>query len=236
MMRIMIGAAVASLVVSSVCAQQQPPQTVRIGGAIETVDGNMLTIKTREVVGAGADTLAVITREREFKVNVPDNVAISAVVRKSLADVKPGTFVEVNAISEADGSQCAVRINIFSEAQRGHDEGHRPWRGVPNSTITTGTVDTSVARILGQVLTVSYKDGKQRIVVASETAIVSFVSSDKSELEPGAQIIIAVAQRQPHNVLQAQAVNVGRGNQATDVMRYDEVGAPRIKITARTCV
>jgi hypothetical protein len=44
---------------------------------------------------------------------------------------------------------------IFSEAQRGTGEGHRPWDR-PNTTMTNATVDTTVAGVDGQVLMVKY--------------------------------------------------------------------------------
>ena len=41
--------------------------------------------------------------------------------------------------------------------------------------------------------------------------IVTYAPADRSELKPGAQIIIFGAQKQPDGTLQAQAVNVGKG-------------------------
>jgi len=71
--RLLTGAAlVAVLAVSSALAQQ--PQTVRLRGPIEAVDGSTLTVKAGE---AG-----------EVKVKLTDNAAVYGVVKASLADIK----------------------------------------------------------------------------------------------------------------------------------------------------
>ena len=54
---------------------------------------------------------------------------------------------------------------MFAEVQRGLGEGHRPWDARPNSTMTNGAVAETVAGVDGEVLTVKYKGGEQKIVV-----------------------------------------------------------------------
>jgi hypothetical protein len=189
---ILAGAAlVTAVAVASAFAQQQ---TQRIAGSIAGVDG---------------PTLVVNTRQGEVKVNVADNVVVSGVIRKTLADIKAGAFVGVGAIPQADGSQRAVRINIFPEGQR-PNEGHRPWEGAPQGTMTNATVDTSVASIEGQVLMLKYKDGEKKIIVTPETMIVASVPGEKSELKPGANILVVRAAKKPDGSFEADRVNVGR--------------------------
>ena len=62
-------------------AQDKP---VRIRGTVEAVDGPMLSIKTRD----GAD----------LKVKMSDNVNVVALVKSSLADIKPGMNLAVTAL------------------------------------------------------------------------------------------------------------------------------------------
>jgi hypothetical protein len=64
-----------------------------------------------------------------------------------------------------DGSQKAVALYIFPEAQRGLAEGHRPWDLQPNNTMTNATVDDQVASADGPVLTLKYEDGEQKILI-----------------------------------------------------------------------
>ena len=62
----------------------------------------------------------------------------------------------------------------------------------------------------GQNILVKYKDGEKKVVVPPDTPIVTFVAGDKSELKPGARIIIFGAVKQDDGTLEANRVNVGR--------------------------
>jgi hypothetical protein len=183
------------IVFAAAFAWTQQPQTVRVVGTIAGVDGSTLVVKGRD----GAET----------KVNVTDNVAVFGVVNASLADVKPGAFIGVGAMPQPDGSQRAIQVMIFADVQRGTGEGHRPWNR-PNTTMTNATVDTTVAGVDGQVLTVKYKDGEKRIVVPPEATIRRYVVGSRDELKPGANILIVNAAKKPDGTLEANRVNVGR--------------------------
>ena len=93
-----------------------------------------------------------------------------------MADIKPNSFIGVGAMPQADGSQKAIQVQIFAEQQRGIGEGHRPWDR-PGSTMTNGTVDTTVSGVEGQVLTVKYKDGEKKIVITPQTPSFAPMSS-----------------------------------------------------------
>ncbi|MGZ5935728.1 MAG: hypothetical protein ACXWLV_13615, partial [Rhizomicrobium sp.] len=112
------------------------------------------------------------------------------------------------AMPQADGSQKAVRVQIFPEPMRGVGEGHRPWDR-PGSTMTNGAVDKQVTGVEGQMLTVKYKGGEQKIVITPETTIQAYVVGDKSELKPGAHIATFAAKK-PDGTLEASRVTVGR--------------------------
>jgi hypothetical protein len=194
MMRIWIGAAFAAFVaVSSVCAQQQ---TMRVRGTVERLDGATLVIKTPD---------------GEVKVNLTENAGVFGVIKGSLADVKPGAFIGVGAMPQPDGSQRAIQVTVFAEVQRGTGEGHRPWDRQPNSTMTNATVDTTVAGVDGQVVTVKYRDGEKKIVVPPEASILRYEVSNRSELKPGAAIAIIRAVKKPDGTLETDRINVGRG-------------------------
>ena len=175
-------------------AQQPPP--VRIRGTIESVDGPMLMIKSRE----GAD----------LKVRMTDNVAVFGVVKTELSEIKPGSYIGVSAMPEPDGTQKALAVHIFPESQRGAAEGFRPWDLRANSTMTNATVAQTVKGTDGQDILVKYKDGEKKVVVPPGTPIVTFVAGDKSEVKPGARIIIFGAVKKDDGVLEANRVNVGR--------------------------
>jgi hypothetical protein len=195
MPRAVASLAALSVLTSVAWAQQSPTPTTRIRGTIEVVDGSVLTIKTRE----GDDV----------KVRMTDNVAIFGVVKTSLSDVKEGSYIGVSAMPQPDGTQKALAVHIFPEAQRGAAEGFRAWDLRPNSTMTNATVANTVSGTDGQNILVKYKDGEKKVVVAPETPIVAFVSGDKSELKPGAKVIIFGAVKKDDGTLEANRVGVG---------------------------
>ena len=192
-------ALLASLAVMSVLAQpaqaQQPP-TVRIRGTIESVDGPVLMIKSRE----GTD----------LKVKMTDDLKVIGIAKTSLSDIKPGSYIGVSAMPQPDGSQKAFAIHIFPEAMRGAAEGHRPWDQRPNSTMTNATVAETVASVDGQVIQVKYKDGEKKVVVPPDAAIVAFADGEKSEIKPGAKIIIVGAMKRDDGSLETNRIGVGR--------------------------
>ncbi len=188
--------ALAAAFATQAIAQQPPAPTVRIRGAIEAVDGNVLAIKTRE----GADV----------KVKMTDNVAIFAVIKTDLAEIKPNSYIGVTAMPDPDGTQRAIAVHIFPENQRGAAEGFRPWDARANSTMTNATVAETVKGTDGQNILVKYKDGEKKVVVPPNTPIVTFVASDKSEVKPGAKLIIFGAAKKDDGTLEAARVNVGR--------------------------
>src|SRR3954462_5203726 len=177
-------------------ASAQTPPTVRIRGTIEAVDGSVLSIKSRE----GTD----------MKVRMTDNVAVFGVAKTELSEIKEGSYIGVSAMPEPDGTQKALAVHIFPEAQRGAAEGFRPWDLRPNSTMTNATVAETVGSADGQNILVKYKDGEKKVVVPPGTPVVTFVPGEKSELKPGAKIIIFAATKKEAGTLEANRVNVGR--------------------------
>ena len=182
-------------VLGSMAWAQQPP-SVRIRGTIESVDGAMLMIKSRE----GTD----------MKVRMTDNVAVFGVAKTALSEIKEGSYIGVSAMPESDGTQKALAVHIFPETQRGAAEGFRPWDLRAGSTMTNATVAETVKSTDGQNILVKYKDGEKKVVVPPDTPIVTFVAGEKSELKPGAKIIIFGAVKKEDGTLEANRVNVGR--------------------------
>jgi len=193
--RVLGAAALALLAAASTSFAQ--PQTVRVRGTVEAVDGPMLTVKGRD----GQTT---------YKVKMADNVSVRGIIKASLADIKDNSFIGVTGMPQPDGSQKAVEIHIFPEPMRGTGEGHRPWDLQPGSTMTNATVAQMVKSVDGDVITLKYKDGEKKIVVTPQTVIVTYVPGDKSELKPGAKIFIAAAAKKDDGTLEAAAISVGR--------------------------
>ncbi len=184
-----------ALLLGASIATAQAPQMVRVRATIESVDGAMLTAKARD----GAT----------MKIKLADNAPVNEVVKASLSDIKPNSFVAVTGMPQPDGSQKAVAVVIFPEAMRGVGEGHRPWDYESNSTMTNATVDNEVTGVDGQTLTVKYKDGEQKIVVTPTTEITTFAKKSAADLKPGQKIFIPGAKKLPDGTLDAPNVAFG---------------------------
>jgi hypothetical protein len=184
-----------ALLLGASIATAQAPQVVRVRATIESVDGAMLTAKARD----GAT----------MKIKLADNAPVNEVVKASLSDIKPNSFVAVTGMPQPDGSQKAVAVVIFPEAMRGVGEGHRPWDYQSNSTMTNATVDNEVTGVNGQTLSVKYKDGEQKIVVTPTTEITTFAKKSAADLKPGQKIFIPGAKKLPDGTLEAPNLAFG---------------------------
>ena len=183
-------------VVVAVPALSQAPQTVRLRGVIEKVDSKTVTAKS--------------DKGDELKINFADKMLVVEVVKASLADIKDGAFIGSGAMPQPDGTQKAIEVHIFAESMRGTGEGFRPWDGAPNSTMTNGTVGTTVTGVDGPVITVKFKDGEKKIIVTPDVPIVRFEVGDMSAVKPGAAFTVLRAVKKPDGSFDIDRINVGR--------------------------
>jgi hypothetical protein len=192
----MLGAGVFALLVAPPFAAAQAPAPVRVRGTIENVDGQNLTVKSRD--------------GKTLTVKLADKAKITAMVKASLADIKVGDYIGVTAMPQPDGSQKAIGLHIFMNAQRGTAEGFRPWDREPGSTMTNADVTSTVAGVSGQALTVKYTNGEKKVSVPPGTPVVRFVPGNANDVKPGAQIFIVAGKKMPDGTISAPALNVGR--------------------------
>jgi hypothetical protein len=168
----------------------------RVRGTIERIDGDIYVVKTR------AGNLV--------KVALTDKPLFVAMVKTSMADIKPGMFVGSTAMPGPDGSLRAVEVHIFPEAMRGTGEGHRPWDLEPTSTMTNANVEAAVTGVSSQTLTMKYKGGEKTLVVTPETVVVAYAPGDKAEVKPGTGIFIAAAEKKPDGTLLTPRITYGK--------------------------
>ena len=184
------------LVASTSFAQQQ---NVRVRGTVEKADGNMITVKSRD----GAD----------LTLKLKDDAVVRGIVKASLADVKGGSMVGITSMPQADGSLKAVEVHIFP-ANQNVNQTHSQWDLMPNTMMTNGQVQTSVAAVDGQVLTVQYKMGdkvdEKKISITPQTVIVSYVPSDKAELKPGVKVFVANAPKAADGTIDVSSISYGK--------------------------
>ena len=171
-------------------------ETVRIRGTIERIEGPVYVVKNRD----GA----------ELKLTVTDNPLFVAIVKSTMADIKPGMFVGATGMTQADGSQKAIEVHIFPESMRGTGEGHYDWDLKPNTKMTNANIDQTVNGVDGQTLSVKYKDGEKKILVTSDTAVVTYVAGSKDDLKPGTKVFIGAAKKQPDGTVQTPRITYGK--------------------------
>ena len=183
----------AGFAVLSVSAQAQ---NVRVRGTIEKLDGSLLTVKSRD--------------GNELKLKLKDNVNVRGVVKASLTDVKSGSNVAITSRPRPDGTLQAVELRIFPPGP--FNSFHSDWDLMPNSFMTNGNLQTSVAGVDGQVLTVQYKAGdktdEKKIVVTPQTIIATTVAGSKGDLKPGLHVFVAGAPKLPDGSLDVANIQV----------------------------
>ena len=164
-----------TLVLISAAALAQT--AVRVRGTITAFEGNVLSVKSRE--------------GQDLKIELAANTTFAYVKALKLEDVKPGTPLGTSAVKGPDGKLIARELHLFSPERGVPDEGHRPWDLEPGSTMTNAMVTAVAQAIGGRELTLTYKDGKQRVIVPEGIPVVTAVESDRSLLKPGEYVVVA---------------------------------------------
>jgi hypothetical protein len=191
-----VAALAATFALSSVSAQTQ---NVRVRGTIEKLDGNVLTVKSRD----GA----------ELKLTLKPDVRVGGVVKAPLADVKPDTNVAITSRPRPDGTLEAYELRIFPAGQPFNSFHSDNWDLMPNSRMTNGSLQTSIANVDGQMLTVKYKvqgkpDEEKQLLVTPKTIIATTVAGTKADLKPGLKVFVAGAPKLADGTLDVAAIQV----------------------------
>ena len=186
--------AMAMVAASTYAIAQQSPAPSRVRGTIESVDGDVLSVKSR----SGEDV----------KLHMTPDMRLVGISKISLSDIKVGSFIGATTVPGPGGEADAVEVHVFPEDMRGTGEGSRPYDLRPNSTMTNATVAESVVGNDGHTLLVKYKDGEKKVSVPAETPVVTYVPADKSDLKAGAKVI-AFIKKQPDGSFEANRISVG---------------------------
>jgi hypothetical protein len=129
MTKLLLAGALIALVILPAGAQQAPQGApTRIRGTIDKLNGQDLTVQSRE-----GQTVTIA---------LADNVAVAYLVKKNIGDIKPGDFIASTGIKGTDGKLHAIEVRIFPESLRGVGEGQYPWDLKPDSVMTNATVGT----------------------------------------------------------------------------------------------
>jgi hypothetical protein len=175
--------------------------------------GKALTIRGK-IASVEKNSLKVSTSAGDVSVQFRDDVRVGGVEAAQLSDIRAGSYVGTTAVKQPDGNLKALEVHIFPESSRGTGEGHRAWDLAPGSTMTNANVErveqVAVEKAQGELLTLKYKDGEQKIVVPPGTPIVKNVAGDRSLLKPGTGVYIA-AVRGDDGSITAARITAGIG-------------------------
>jgi len=156
-------------------AWAQAPEPVRVRGTVQSFDGHILTVETKD----GAS----------LALTLPDPPAVTGLEARSIDDIGQNDFIGTTAVKADDGTWEALEVHIFPESMRGAGEGHYAW-DLPESTMTNAAVTGSAASKDGRRLTLTYTGGSIDVEVTADTRIVGFIPGSPDLLTPGATVFV----------------------------------------------
>lgn len=160
--------AVSLLMLASLSAQAQ---IVRLRGTIASLDGDVLSVKTRE--------------GKDVKLQLAPDAQVVTTKKVSAEEFKPGSYVGVTSLKGADGRLVAKRVHALGPQV---PQMHGAWDSIPGSMMTNSNITGITKMGGGSELTLKNKDGEQKILVNSETEYYNFVPGTRADLKPGETI------------------------------------------------
>jgi outer membrane lipoprotein SlyB len=182
------------LLASTTASAQNAPPT-RIRGTIASINGQDLTVKSRD-----GNTVAI---------KLAPDYSVTAVVKADMSDITVGKFVGIAALPQGSAPERALEVLIFPESARGSGEGHYAWDLMPESTMTNATIADAVDKVEGRTVTLKHKDGETRIAVPKDVPVVTFAPGDRSLLVADAGVMVPAA-KQPDGTFTASRILVGK--------------------------
>jgi hypothetical protein len=180
----------AALILAVATAQAQ--NAVRVRGTITALDGNVLSVKSRD--------------GRDLKITLADNAAVSVAQAIRFEDIKPGDKLGVTSLPGPDGIPVAIEVHYLPP---GVPEGQGPWDLQPGSTMTNASVASIVAATGKNELILQFKDSTQKVVVPETAALARTVPGSRADLAVG-EFVFLVSPAASDGSLSAARVQVGK--------------------------
>ena len=182
----------ALLAVLLISASAFAQTNVRVRGTITSLDGDVLSVKSRD--------------GKDMKLHLTPDAAVAVAKKMALADIKSGTYVGVTSV-EQGGRLVAKEVHLIPPQA---PSGHMNWDLLPGSKMTNANLEAVMQASGGNEITLKYKDGEQKILVPSGTPIVGFDSGDRSALKRG-ETIWTNARVESDGKLVTNRIQVSRG-------------------------
>ncbi|WP_028749641.1 hypothetical protein [Rhizobium mesoamericanum] len=165
-----------STVAAPARAEEKKAAPIHVRGSIVTYAGSTLEVKTRE-----GETVNVA---------MADDWKVASVADAKVTDIKPGDFVGIASLPNADGGDGALEVLIFPPAMKGTGEGSYGWDLKPDSSMTNATVADAVKGVDGRTVTVTYHGKEKKIAIPDGTPVVTIAAATKDDLVSGAVVFI----------------------------------------------
>ena len=180
----------AAIALAASAAQAQT--NVRIRGTITAVNGNVMSVKSRD--------------GKDLQLTLPDNVAVGVAKAIRFDEIKDGDFVGVTTKPGPDGTDVAVEVHYLAPTTA---PGQLAWDLTPGSKMTNANVQGKVLGSGNNELTLQFPGGTQKVVVPEGIPLVRAVPGTRADLIAG-EYIFAVAQAAGDGALTAPRIQVSK--------------------------
>src|ERR1700723_1676826 len=170
-------------------------EAVRVRGTVVSLDGSKLVVHAKDGTDVG--------------ILLADKFRAIAVVKSSMADIKPGTFIGTATATQPDSTLRSLEVVVFPDSMRGTAEGHYPWDLPGSNMLTNPTVSNAVKGVDGQTVTVTYKGGEKKIDIPANVPVVALVPSTAADIRAGEPVFVP-GERQADGSVHAGAVLFGK--------------------------
>jgi len=150
-------------------------QSVRVRGTIESFDGRVLKVTSRE--------------GRDLTIRLAPEASVAVARAARFEDIRAGDYVGTAAMRRPDGTLLALEVHYLAPNV---PAGHTAWDLEPGSTMTNARVEATVTAAAGRELPLRHKDGAERVIVPEAAPIVRAVPGVIADLKPGEFIFAAV--------------------------------------------
>jgi hypothetical protein len=218
-----LGLAVAASALASSAALAATGTSERVRGTVAADSADAVTVETYA--------------DKPVTVDLTGSTTFLQVERSNLKKIEKGSFIGT-ATKDIGGTQVALEVVVFPPSMRGTGEGHYAWDKIPDTTLSGGprtsssmtngdvaAISTSVPsvnsamtngdvgalRSQGDVthLVLTYKGGRQDVLVPPTAPIVTFRPATKALVAKGEDVFIKATRTGSSLVANTVAVGVG---------------------------
>jgi hypothetical protein len=180
----------AAIAVAASAAQAQT--NIRIRGTITAINGNVISVKSRD--------------GKDLQLSVPDTVTVAVAKAVRFEDIKEGDYVGATTKPGPNGTDVAVEVHYLAPTTA---PGQLAWDLTPGSKMTNANVQAKVVGTGNHELTLQFPGGTQKIVVPEGIPLVRAEPGTRADLVTG-EYIFAVAQAAADGALTAPRIQVSK--------------------------